>query len=208
MENIKYQETGLLFKDALLTSEQAQKLLKPHYPKVVACIAAGIYACRAIQESAPDKGVPLTSCTIATIVNNYMVHHARTVFSGMEPEIMLISNKGFQIVDFYGIIKMRLKKLSNSLHPYNFKTYQQQAYDDQTLFDTPATLVTAGYRLDSVGCFRDAHIVCWAGPELRWNIPLPNPTDMQKPIELAPEIAPPVAIITKKKIKTDKKRAT
>jgi len=208
MENTKFQETGLLFKHALLTSEQAQKLLQPHYPKVVACIAAGINGWRAIQKSDPEKCVPLTSCTTACIVNNYMVHHARKVFSGMEPDIMLISDKGFQIVDFYGSIKMRFKKLSNELHPYSFKTYQQQAYDDQALFDAPATLVTAGYRLDLAGCFRDAHIVCWSGPELRWNLRLPNPTDTQQPIELVPEIAPPMATITRKKIKTDKKRAT
>ncbi|MCK4825310.1 hypothetical protein KA005_56710, partial [bacterium] len=136
-----------------------------------------------------------------------MVHHARKVFSGMDPDIMLISDKGFQIVDFYGIIKMRFKKLSNELRPYNVKTGQQVAYDDQTLYAAPATLVTAGYRLDSTGCFRDAHIVCWAGPDLLWNLRLPGPDDMQQTIELAPKITPPT-IIAKKKIQAEKKRST
>jgi len=208
MEDIKLLETGLLFKDALLTSEQAQKLLQPYYLKVVACIANGINACLEIQQSAPENCVPLTSSTKASIVNNYMVHHARKVFSGMEPDIMLFSDKGFQIVDFYGIIKMRFKKLSNELQPYSFKTYQQQAYDDQALFDAPATLVTAGYRLDSIGCFRDAHIVCWSGPELRWHLPLPNAHDLKQPIEHVHEIVPPKVTITRKKTEADKKLAT
>ncbi|MCK4819822.1 hypothetical protein KA005_28920, partial [bacterium] len=178
------------------------------YPKVVACIAAGINGWRAIQKSDPEKCVPLTSCTTACIVNNYMVHHARKVFSGMEPDIMLISDKGFQIVDFFGSIKMRFKKLSNELHPYSFKTYQQQAYDDQALFDAPATLVTAGYRLDLAGCFRDAHIVCWAGPELLWSLRLPDLPEMQQPIETAPDIIPPQPLVAKKVRKANRKRAT
>lgn len=207
MDNYKCKETGLLFKDALLPSEQAYKLLQPHYPKVVGCIAAGIDGWRAFQESAPEECVPLTTCTIAGIVHNHMVYHARKVFSGTEPDIMLFSDAGFPIVDFYGKIKMRFKKLSNELHPYNVKTYQQKAYGDQNLFDAPATLVTAGYRLDSTGRFRDAHIVCWAGPKLRWNLPLPDLTEMQQPTEPATEIPLP-GVVTKKKLKTDKKRAT
>lgn len=207
MNTYDSKETGLLFKDALLTSEQADKLLQPYYPKVVGCIAAGIDGWRAFQKSAPKECVPLTSCTIAGIIHNHMVYHARKVFSELEPDIMLFSDAGFPIVDFYGKIKMRFKKLSNELHPYNVKTYQQQAYDYQTLFDAPATLVTAGYRLDSTGRFRDAHIVCWAGPELRWHLPLPDLTEMQQPTETATEIPPP-GVVIKKKLKAHKKRAT
>ena len=77
MDNYKYKETGLLFKDALLTSEQAHKFLQSHYPKIVACVTSGINAGQAIQKSAPEEYLPLTSCTIACIVNNHMVHYAR-----------------------------------------------------------------------------------------------------------------------------------
>ncbi len=103
---------------------------------------------------------------------------------------------------------MRFKKLSEDLRPCNVKTNQQRAYDDQTLYAPPATLVTTGYRLDAVGIFRDAHVVCWAGPELLWSLRLPDLPEMQQPIETAPDILPPQPLVAKKVRKANRKRAT
>ena len=196
----KINENQLLFKQALLTGEQSHQLLQSYYQKLNECILAGIDAWLSFQESVPEKCVPLTSCTIAGIIHNNMVHHARKVFSGMKPDVILTLDTGFLVVDFYGKIKLRFKKLSGDLRPYNVKTHQQRACDDQTLFTEPATLVTAGYRLDSTGSFRDAHIVCWSGSELCWSLRLPGQDDMQQPIESAPDNSVPPAIIKAKKI--------
>ncbi|TKJ36683.1 MAG: hypothetical protein CEE38_10270 [Planctomycetes bacterium B3_Pla] len=202
----KIRETRLLFKHALLSGEQAHQLLQTHYQKANACIAVGLGAWQGFQKCAKEKCVALTSCTIAGIIHNHMVYHARKVFSGMEPDVMLTADAGFLVVDFYGKIKLRFKKLSNELRPYNVKTHQQRACDDQTLFAGPATLVTAGYRLNSVGSFRDAHIVCWAGSELRWSLRLPGLDEMQQPIESAPDSSVPPVVVAKK-VKIDRERA-
>jgi hypothetical protein len=167
-------ETGKLFDDGLVTAEPAYELLYPHYGRITACVAAGLEAWKELQEKSPEKCLPLTSCTVAGIIQNHMVQHARMVFSGMEPDVVMIGDSGFLIVDLFGRLKMRFKKLSERLHPYNVATYRQRACDNQTLFERGATLVTTGYRVTPLGVFKDAHIVCWSGSELRWSLPLPD----------------------------------
>jgi hypothetical protein len=167
-------ETGKLFDDGLLTSEQAYQLLHPHFDRIAACVGAGFDAWSGFQERSPEECLPLTSCTVAGIIQNHMVQYAKTVFGGMEPDVAVLGDSGFLIVDLFGRIKMRFKKLSERLHPYNVSTHQQRACDNQMLFERGATLVTAGYRMTPFGEFRDAHIVCWSGSELRWSLRLPD----------------------------------
>jgi hypothetical protein len=203
-------ETKLLFEDGRLTGDGTLQLLNSYYPKIAGCINAGLNALKALEQANPEVCLGLVPRTRAGIIHDHMEEYARRIFSGMEPEVMLSSEVGFLIVDFQGKIKMRFKKLSGDLRPYNVKTNQQQAYDDQTLFATPATLVTAGYRLDSTGVLRDAHIVCWAGSELRWSLRLPVNSEGPQVIEaVSPEEGPPVPIVATKKVsKAHRKRGT
>ena len=171
----------MLFDDGLPTVEQAYDLLLPHLGRITGCLDAGFKAWDGLQERSPEECVPLTSCTIAGIIQNHMVRHARLVFRGLEPDVLLMEEAGFLVVDF-GQVKMRFKKLSTRLRPYNVQTNQQQACEDQTLFGVGATLVTAGYRLTPLGTFKDAHVVCWIGPELRWSFRLPDTGGTTEPV--------------------------
>ena len=197
-----YMETKLLF-DGRLTSDGAYQLLKPHYPSILDCITIPWNTWEDLQAVAPDACLPLLPRTRAGIIHDHMEQQAMRRFAGSEPDVMLYSNAGFLIVDFSGKIKMRFKKLSSDLHPCNVKTNQQRAYDDQTLFAPPATLVTAGYRVDSAGMFRDAQIVCWSGSELRWFLPLRELGGLQV-IQAVPSREPREPIVSAKKIAAKK----
>lgn len=202
-------ETKLLFDDGRLTGDGAHDLLKRYYPKIASCINAGLNACKALEETIPEIWLPLVSRTRACLIHDHMEKHAREVFAEMRPNVVLSLEAGFLIVDFHGKIKMRFKKLSDDLQPYSVKTHQQRAYDDQTLFAPPATLVTAGYRLDSAGVFRDAHVVCWAGSELRWSLRLPEISETAQPIEAIAGKGPREPVVVVKQAKyADRKRAT
>lgn len=207
---IKKFETKLLFEDGRLTGDGAFQLLNPYFPEITGCINSGLNAFRVLEQTNPEVCLCLVPRSRACIIHDHMEDYARRIFSGMEPDIMLGSDVGFLIVDFQGKIKMRFKKLSFDLRPYNVKTNQQQAYDDQTLFAPPATLVTAGYRLDSTGVFRDAQIVCWAGSELRWSVPLPCISEVPLVFEdVSHEEGPPVPIVVPKKVsEVHRKRGT
>lgn len=198
-------ETALLFDDGRLTGNGAHELLGPHYLEIASCINAGVHAWKLMAANNPELCLPLVSRTQACIIHDHMEKRARDVFEGREPDIILSSEAGFLIVDFYGKIKMRFKKLSDDLHPYNIKTNQQRACEDQTLYAPPAALVTCGYRLDSFGLFRDAHIACWAGSTLLWSLRLPELDEGQQPIELAPGISPLQPIVAKKARKVEEK---
>lgn len=197
-------ETKLLFQDGRLTSDGAYQLLKPHYPPIFNCIASGLNAWQVLQQSAPEVCLPLLPRTRASLIHDNIEEYARRTFAGQEPDIMLHNDTGFLVIDFYGKIIMRFKKLSNALHPCNVKTDQQRAYDHQTLFSSAATLVTAGYRLDSIGMFRDAHIVCWNGHELLWSLRLPDLDVTTEQIDVVSSHGPPQPMVVAKK-KTLKK---
>lgn len=199
-------ETKLLFDDGRLNGDGAHDLLKRYYPKIASCINAGLNAWKALEETIPEVCLPLVSRTQACIIHDHMENHAREVFGEMGPDIMVSSEAGFLIVDFLGEIKMRFKKLSDNLQPYNVKTNQQRAYGDQTLFAPPATLVTAGYRLDSTGIFRDAHIVCWSGSERLWSLRLPDIAETPQAIKALEGKGPLKPVVVAKQVKKAKRK--
>lgn len=206
--NNKNSNTNHMFEPDLISAEAAHEILQPYYPKIVGCIHSAFAAANELRKAAPDICAPLESRTWATIINDLMVDNAKRAFAGLTPDIVLSLEAGFLIIDFHGRIKMRLKKLRDNLHPCNIKTGTQQAYEDQTLYDGPATLVTAGYRLDAAGLFRYAHIVCWSGPELRWSLRLPGPDEMQQPTKLISDVQPPAPTLVVKKLKQPKVSGT
>jgi len=201
-------ETALFFNDGRVTGSGAYELLKLYYPSIAGSINSSVFAWAALVANSPNLCLPLGSRTRACFIHDHMEKSAADAFRGLEPDVMLSSEAGFLIVDFHGKIKMRFKKLSNDLHPCSLKTDQQRAYDDQTLYAPPVTLVTSGYRLDALGVFRDSHIVCWAGSELLWSLCLPDVPEMQQGIEVTPDSSPPQPVVAKKVSKTEKRQST
>jgi len=196
-------ETRKLFDDGLISGGEAQQILQPYLGHMGSCVGAGIRAWESFQDALPAECVALTSCTIAGIVHNHMVEHARRMFSPLQPEVVTSGDAGFLVIDFLGRLKMRFKKLSRRLHPYNVATHQQRAYEEQTLFGGAATVVTAGYKMTEMGEFQDAHIVCWSASELRWSIQLPDVVELRQRIPVTPEPDMPQPIIRAKKLTGD-----
>ena len=196
-------ETRKLFDDGLISGGEAQQILRPYLGHIGNCIGTGIRGWEAFQEALPTECVPLTSRTIAGIINDLMVDYARHVFSPMQPQVVTSDGAGFLVVDFLGRLKMRFKKLSRRLHPYNYATHQQRACEEQTLFGPAATFVTAGYRMTDLGEFQDAHIVCWNASELRWSIQLPDVLELRQRIPVTPEPDMPQPIVRAKKLPGD-----
>jgi hypothetical protein len=171
---ISNMETTFLFPDGRRTSKEAHNILQPFYEKLVDCIRSGIQYWQELQRSKSDICASFTPRTIAGIINDGMQHRARQVFTGADKNIKVSSELGFLVIDFFGSIALRLKKLDSELRPRNLITIQQQQFADHLLFDE-VTNVTAGYRLDATGTeIRDMHIVCWEGKYLAWNLLLPD----------------------------------
>jgi len=168
-------DTPRLFDDGVMTGDDVKAVMQPYLVLARQCITASFEALERLRSQSFPECAPLTGRTIAGILHDHMVSEARKAFGGLEPDVMLNDDTGFLVVDFYGRVKMRFKRLSPHLHPYNVVTEQQEAYEHQTLFGPAATLVTAGYRLSEMGTFRDAHIVCWGASGRLWSFPLPPP---------------------------------
>lgn len=161
-----------LFDIGVLSDREAHITLQKHYPSVATCIYSAWWDYEFLIKVAPDQCLNFTSTTRANIVQNNMVKHAQKVF-GQTEDVLCYENDGIFTVDFYGTIRLRFKKLDNSLRPSNIKTTQQQEFSSQTLFGPSYTKVTAGYRLDrSALSIRDIHLVCWYNDALLWNIQL------------------------------------
>ncbi|MCJ7778567.1 MAG: hypothetical protein MUP16_09670 [Sedimentisphaerales bacterium] len=162
------------FKDGVLTTEEAHEIFSPHYDDIMQCVYKGINAAEELRQREPEYCHALTSRSWASIVHDHMEFEARRVFGAAGSGVAVYSETGFLIVDFYEHIFLRFKKLRQNLSPCNIETEQQRAFDSQTLFRGPVTLVTAGYRLNDLGLYRDAHIVCWACGERLWSLRLPE----------------------------------
>jgi hypothetical protein len=161
-----------LFDLGILTDSEAHGILEKHYPGIAACIRSGWQDYEFLIRVAPDQCLNFTATTRANIVQNNMVKHAQRLF-GQTEDVLCYQSDGIFTVDFYGKIRLRFKKLDNSLKPSNIPTSQQQEFSFQTLFGPSSTKVTAGYRLDRSGLtLRDIHLVCFYSDELLWNIQL------------------------------------
>ncbi len=164
-----------LFKDGVLIGEEAHKILSPDYNNILACIRKAIILVEELRQREPDFCSALTARSWATIVHDHMESEAKKIFgSSLASKTAIYVEKGFLVVDFDEKIFLRFKKLDSNLSPCNIKTKQQRAFDSHTLFRDSATLVTAGYRLNALGLYKDSHIVCWDNETLLWSIRIPD----------------------------------
>ena len=164
-----------LFRDDVLTSEVAHQMLSPDYSNILTCIRKAVTSTEELRQREPDFCSALTSRSWANIVHDHMEMEANIIFnSSFRSDVFVYKKTDFLIVDFYEKIFLRFKKLDKNLSPCNIKTNQQRAFDDHTLFRGSATLVTAGYRLNELGLYKDSHIVCWDNETLLWSIRIPD----------------------------------
>jgi hypothetical protein len=132
------------------------------------------------------------------MIHDHIESAAKRIFGIRSKEIAVYTEKGFLVVDFRNRVFLRFKKLQHNLMPCNIETEQQRAFDEQTLFGGPVTHVTAGYRLNDSGIYRDAHIVCWSCGELLWSLRLPDiEIGERSDITVAPSMASSSVVVRK-----------
>lgn len=168
-------ETRRLFKDGVISAEEAYSVLrgKGDLSDIHEVIRKSVGVVEDVRNWSWEFSSPLVKRTWANIVHDHMEQEAAKIFKGKR-EVLLYREKGFLVVDFYGKIMLRFKKLDDQLLPSNIPTEQQKAYDHQLLFGGPVTHVTAGYRLDGLGMYRDSHVVCVSHGRLLWSFKLPE----------------------------------
>jgi len=160
-----------LFDIGIMDEFQAGDLLSPHYDNVIGSMSMAWNDYHQIIKKAPDECLAFTATTRAIIVHNNITKHALRLFDNVE-NVICYPNDNIFTIDFYGKIRLRFKKLDNSLKPNNVSTLQQMEFASQTLFGA-VTKITAGYRLDQTEMFiKDMHLVCWYNDSIFWNIPL------------------------------------
>jgi hypothetical protein len=163
------------------------------------CIHKGLSVAEELRQQKPEHCHVLTSRSWASIVHDHMEFEARIVFGAAGPGVAVYTETGFLIVDFYERYFLRFKKLRHNLSPCNIETDQQRAFDSQNLFRGPVTLVTAGYRLNDLGLYEDAHIVCWAWGERQWSLRLPDGKQGERStITVSPNTDQPPIVIARK----------
>jgi hypothetical protein len=196
------------FDDGVIGDEEAYRILYPHYKDIIRPIQWGINVAEKLKQQAAEYCHVFTSRSWANIVHDHMEDEARKIFSTQGKDIAVFPEMGFLIIDFYESIYLRYKKLRHNLRPCNIETDQQRAFDSQTLFRGPVTHVTAGYRLNDLGLYQDAHIVCWSGGKFLWSLRLPDIIEGQQgppSIVIIPEQPKPpkqpIIIAKKSKVK-------
>ena len=187
-----------LFKDGVLTIDEAHEILSPHYTDIMGCINEGLNKVGELRQNQPEFYIPLTPRSRASIIHDHIESEAKRIFGVKNTEIVVYTEKGFLVIDFSKRVFLRFKKLRRNLMPCNIETEQQKAFDEQTLFGGPVTHVTAGYRLNGSGIYRDAHIVCWSCGELLWSLRLPDiEVGSRSDITVTPSIAPSSVVVRK-----------
>ena len=178
-----------LFKDGVLTIDVAHKVLSPHYGDIWLPIYEGINNTEELLKREPEYCKPLKSRSWANMVYDQIELAATRIFANKGPDVTVCTDNGFLIIDFYGHIYIRYKKLQHNLLPCNIETEQQRAFDEQMLFRGAVTHLTAGYRLDELRMYKDAHIVCVEHHKVLWSLRLPEKEQQSKEIMDKP-IAP------------------
>jgi hypothetical protein len=187
-----------LFKDGVLTIDEAYEILSPHYSDIMGCINEGLNSVGELRLKEPEFYIPLTPRSRASMIHDHIESAAKRIFGIRSKEIAVYTEKGFLVVDFRNRVFLRFKKLQHNLMPCNIETEQQRAFDEQTLFGGPVTHVTAGYRLNDSGIYRDAHIVCWSCGELLWSLRLPDiEIGERSDITVAPSMASSSVVVRK-----------
>lgn len=190
--------TERLFKDGVLTIDEAHEILSPYYSDIMGCINEGLNSVGELRLKEPGFYIPLTPRSRTSIIHDHIESAAKKIFGIKNKEIAVYTEKGFLVVDFRNRVFLRFKKLKHNLMPWNNETEQQRAFDEQTLFGGPVTHVTAGYRLNDSGIYRDAHIVCWSCGESLWSLRLPDiEVGERSDITVTPSIAPSSVVARK-----------
>ena len=187
-----------LFKDGVLTIDEAHKILLPYYSDIMLCIHEGLRRTQGLKQRESEYCAPLTSRSLANMVHDQIEFVAKRIFSRKDEDIAVYTEKGFLVVDFHGRIFLRFKKLQRNLMPCNIETEQQRAFDEQTLFEGPVTHLSAGYRLNDLGEYKDAHVVCVSYHKVQWSLPLPEiKKAKQKEISVPVTLDQPIVVVRK-----------
>jgi hypothetical protein len=135
--------------DSQLTAGEVEEIVKPYYPKFIACIE-GAWA-EYYDGVPPAIRAQVGKRARAAVVHDLMVHQALRTFHGVSG-INFVVAKGYVHMSVQGRLLIRLKKLDGKGRPANYQTKQvKDLNSDGMLADIPEAIrLVAGYQLDGL----------------------------------------------------------
>jgi hypothetical protein len=201
---------------SLISSEDADTLLSPHYDAFRAAVLEGFEAWATFAATLPEIRLALSPRSQATFVNDQVVYRLRAAFSDPPKRVRVIDDPGFLCLDFRGLILVHVKKLNEYGLPTSYPTQQQKDIAMQccSLFPeyTDATWLILGYRFTQplADAVDKIVIECCYADHVRWSIPLYDLGAASEPALIpfgpAPPAAQPKRVPVRAKGKKDKKK--
>jgi hypothetical protein len=160
--------------DNQLTPGEVEVIVKPYYPKLIACIE-GAWA-EYYDAVPPAIRAQVGSRARAAVVHDLMVHQALRVFQGVKG-INFVTARGYVHMSVQGRLLIRLKKLDDKGRPANYQTKQvKELNSGGMLADIPEAIrLVAGYQLDGLqSALASLLIVAPRGRSLAFKLTIKN----------------------------------
>lgn len=160
---------------APMSRDEADDLLRPHLPAVVAPIR---HAWGTWEELAPAQRRACRPTTRANWIYDHTIDCAKVTLD-RGPAITYTEQPGFLAVTIEDRVLLRYKKLDEDLGICGIKTDQFQMWEHQEpISGIPAlTNVVAGHTVDEFGRLGAIHLVCSYGGSVLWTIEVPGASD-------------------------------
>ena len=159
-----------------LPLSDALPVLVPYFPRFYSCVSGAVDDYRANRtplDKARDR-----KRTRSSIINDSMVHNARTAFVE-DPDVTLYEEYGYTrllIEDF----SIRMKKLDHNFRTHNVPTQEALAFVYQMSFQMRGlralTNLALGYQWNDLETeITGVYLVCPRGTQNEWVIAIPRP---------------------------------
>jgi hypothetical protein len=156
----------------------AEDILGPYRSVLFDAISGSWSDYATVLRERPSETAGMSSFTRTRFIHDRTVHRLAVVeAAGEHPGLRLKKIRQLWVVILDDVLMLKLKKLNAKLRSRNIATGQTKAFDkqDQLLPANAGVLTnaTSGYVTDALGSeIVRAVVVCWEGPEKRWEVDL------------------------------------
>jgi len=163
----------------ILTSEEAEEVLKPFYPQLIETVEKGIMdynSCLSISNSSLSIKQVYEPATKSMIIWNYIINHAKNTFSNNEYIKPMIYKRVFGLL-IHNSLFLRFKKVNKNGNSYNIATNNSDTFNEQgSLNNFPGnpTLLKVGWQMNpTYTSAKDIFVICpISSTKIRWKIDL------------------------------------
>lgn len=156
---------------AILGRTAAERILREHYPTILAIFKAAWDAWTEFQSALPETHKAMSSSARARFIYDVVVDRAKAAFGGNQ-DVAVSEARGFLLLRFGDRILLRFKKLDRNKRSRNIQTQQQILFTYQLQlpgFGDQSTKVIAGYQLDEAQTkIQHVLLTCPEGASIAW----------------------------------------